>query len=123
MSSIIIKHSAVYRPGHRLRDRVLHEQRLWTSTGSGAVVQHRRRNERVIFDLAVGYKSVIVPILDMACMIYAAFCMADTYGMAVAALGMLSMVATGLAIDACIRPHQRQRRRHPSRRWPGYRAP
>ncbi|PAN17382.1 hypothetical protein GQ55_3G119400 [Panicum hallii var. hallii] len=54
----------------------------------------------VIFGLAVGYKSVIVPILAIAAAIYAGFRLAAMYGIALAALGMLSTIATGLAIDA-----------------------
>ncbi|TVU17487.1 hypothetical protein EJB05_33525, partial [Eragrostis curvula] len=54
----------------------------------------------VIFGLAVGYKSVIVPILAIATAIYASFRLAAMYGVAMAALGMLSTIATGLAIDA-----------------------
>ncbi|XP_039803283.1 pyrophosphate-energized vacuolar membrane proton pump 1-like isoform X2 [Panicum virgatum] len=54
----------------------------------------------VIFGLAVGYKSVIVSILAIAAAIYAGFRLAAMYGIALAALGMLSTIATGLAIDA-----------------------
>ncbi|GJM94669.1 hypothetical protein PR202_ga11339 [Eleusine coracana subsp. coracana] len=54
----------------------------------------------VIFGLAVGYKSVIIPILAIAAAIYAAFRLAAMYGIALAALGMLSTIATGLTIDA-----------------------
>uniref|UniRef100_J3KZH5 H(+)-exporting diphosphatase n=1 Tax=Oryza brachyantha TaxID=4533 RepID=J3KZH5_ORYBR len=54
----------------------------------------------VIFGLALGYKSVIVPVFAMAVSIYVSFTLASIYGIAVAALGMLSTVATGLTIDA-----------------------
>ncbi|XP_020188362.1 pyrophosphate-energized vacuolar membrane proton pump [Aegilops tauschii subsp. strangulata] len=54
----------------------------------------------VIFGLALGYKSVIVPLLAIALSIYVSFTLASIYGIAIAALGMLSTVATGLAIDA-----------------------
>jgi inorganic pyrophosphatase len=54
----------------------------------------------VIFGLALGYKSVIVPVFAIAASIYVGFTLASIYGIAVAALGMLSTVATGLAIDA-----------------------
>uniref|UniRef100_A0A0D9V0G9 H(+)-exporting diphosphatase n=1 Tax=Leersia perrieri TaxID=77586 RepID=A0A0D9V0G9_9ORYZ len=54
----------------------------------------------VIFGLALGYKSVIVPVFAIAVSIYVSFTLASIYGIAVAALGMLSTVATGLAIDA-----------------------
>lgn len=54
----------------------------------------------VIFGLALGYKSVIVPIFSIAIAIYVSFSLAAMYGVAVAALGMLSTISTGLAIDA-----------------------
>ncbi|MED6167194.1 hypothetical protein PIB30_000444 [Stylosanthes scabra] len=54
----------------------------------------------VIFGLALGYKSVIIPIFAIAAAIYVSFSLAAMYGIAVAALGMLSTIATGLAIDA-----------------------
>ncbi|KAK2974902.1 hypothetical protein RJ640_013758 [Escallonia rubra] len=54
----------------------------------------------VIFGLALGYKSVIIPIFAIAVAIYVSFSLAAMYGIAVAALGMLSTIATGLAIDA-----------------------
>ncbi|RZC80834.1 hypothetical protein C5167_043409 [Papaver somniferum] len=54
----------------------------------------------VIFGLALGYKSVIIPIFAIAVSIFVSFSLAAMYGIAVAALGMLSTIATGLAIDA-----------------------
>ncbi|EPS59584.1 pyrophosphate-energized vacuolar membrane proton pump, partial [Genlisea aurea] len=54
----------------------------------------------VIFGLALGYKSVIVPIFAIAVSIFVSFSFAAMYGIAMAALGMLSTIATGLAIDA-----------------------
>ncbi|KAK4343294.1 hypothetical protein RND71_036388 [Anisodus tanguticus] len=54
----------------------------------------------VIFHLPLGYKSVIVPIFAIAISIFVSFSFAAMYGIAVAALGMLSTIATGLAIDA-----------------------
>ncbi|KAM0020626.1 putative inorganic diphosphatase [Helianthus debilis subsp. tardiflorus] len=54
----------------------------------------------VIFGLALGYKSVIIPIFAIAISIFVSFTFAAMYGVAVAALGMLSTIATGLAIDA-----------------------
>ncbi|KAH7293082.1 hypothetical protein KP509_28G011100 [Ceratopteris richardii] len=54
----------------------------------------------VIFGLALGYKSVIIPIFAIAVAIYVSYSIAVFYGVAVAALGMLSTIATGLAIDA-----------------------
>ncbi|KAF6164680.1 hypothetical protein GIB67_033896 [Kingdonia uniflora] len=54
----------------------------------------------VIFGLALGYKYAIIPIFDIALSIFISFNLAAMYGIAVAALGMLSTIATGLAIDA-----------------------
>ena len=54
----------------------------------------------VIFRLALGYKSVIIPIFATAVAIYVSFSFAALYGIAVSALGMLHAIATGLAIDA-----------------------
>ncbi|GJP43538.1 hypothetical protein CLOM_g15508 [Closterium sp. NIES-68] len=54
----------------------------------------------IIFGLALGYKSVIVPVFAIAAAIYLSYAIAAMYGVALAALGMLSTLATGLAIDA-----------------------
>ena len=54
----------------------------------------------VIFGLALGYKFVIIPIFAIAVGIFVSFSLASMYGIAVVALGMLSTIATGLAIDA-----------------------
>ncbi|XWS11764.1 hypothetical protein CRYUN_Cryun37aG0028000 [Craigia yunnanensis] len=56
----------------------------------------------VIFGLALGYKSVIIPIFAIAISIFVSFSFAAMYGIAIAALGMLSTLATGLAIDGPI---------------------
>ncbi|XP_044958324.1 pyrophosphate-energized vacuolar membrane proton pump-like [Hordeum vulgare subsp. vulgare] len=54
----------------------------------------------VIFGLALGYKCVIIPIFAIAVSIYVSFSIAAMYDIAMASLGMLSTMATGLAIDA-----------------------
>jgi len=54
----------------------------------------------IIYGLALGYKSVIIPIIALAITICVSFSLAGTYGIAVAALGILSTIATSLAIDA-----------------------
>jgi H+-translocating diphosphatase len=54
----------------------------------------------IIFGLALGYKSAIVPCLMIAITIFVSFSLAHMYGIACAALGMLSTLATCLAIDA-----------------------
>ena len=53
----------------------------------------------MIYGLALGYKSAIIPVYTLAAIIYFAFTLADLYGVALAALGMLSTLATGLTID------------------------
>lgn len=65
---------------------------LATACKSGAAVN-------VIFGMALGYKSCIVPVFVLATNIYVAFTLCDLYGIALAALGMLSTLATGLTID------------------------
>ncbi|PWA81977.1 pyrophosphate-energized vacuolar membrane proton pump [Artemisia annua] len=54
----------------------------------------------VIFGHASGYKSVIIPFFAIAVNIFVSFTFAAMYGVAVAALGMLSTIATGLGINA-----------------------
>jgi inorganic pyrophosphatase len=54
----------------------------------------------IIFGLALGYKSAIVPCIIIAICIYTGFTLAGMYGIACAALGMLTTMSIGLAIDA-----------------------
>uniref|UniRef100_A0A061R7Q4 H(+)-exporting diphosphatase n=1 Tax=Tetraselmis sp. GSL018 TaxID=582737 RepID=A0A061R7Q4_9CHLO len=54
----------------------------------------------IIFGLALGYKSCIVPCIMIAICIYVGFTLAGMYGIACAAIGMLTTMSTGLAIDA-----------------------
>ncbi|KAG5180782.1 inorganic pyrophosphatase [Tribonema minus] len=54
----------------------------------------------IIYGLSLGYKSVIIPVFVLAAIIYTSFGMCETYGVALAAIGMLSTLATGLTIDA-----------------------
>jgi inorganic pyrophosphatase len=53
----------------------------------------------IIFGLALGYKSCIIPVFVLASAIYVSFNLCDLYGIALAALGMLSTLACGLTID------------------------
>jgi len=53
----------------------------------------------MIYGIALGYKSVIVPVLVLAIVIYVSFSSADMYGVSLAAIGFLSNLATGLTID------------------------
>jgi len=54
----------------------------------------------IIFGLALGYKSCIVPAMSLAVTIYFSYACSGMYGIACSALGMLGTLATGLAIDA-----------------------
>jgi len=65
---------------------------LATACKSGAAVN-------IIFGMALGYKSCIVPVFVLASAIFVSFQLCDLYGIALAALGMLSTLATGLTID------------------------
>merc|ERR1719195_1847108 len=65
---------------------------LATACKSGAAVN-------IIFGMALGYKSCIIPVFVLASSIYVSFQLCDLYGIALAALGMLSTLATGLTID------------------------
>jgi len=54
----------------------------------------------IIYGLALGYKSSIIPIFVLAAIIYVNFNACGMYGVALGAIGMLSTLATGLTIDA-----------------------
>ena len=54
----------------------------------------------IIFGLALGYKSCIIPVITLAIAIFISSSLASMFGVACAALGMLSTLAIGLAIDA-----------------------
>lgn len=53
----------------------------------------------IISGLALGYYSTFVPVLCIAATIFVAFTLADMYGIALAAVGMLSTLTIGLTID------------------------
>jgi len=53
----------------------------------------------MIYGIALGYKSAIIPVLVLSIVIYGSFAMCDMYGVALAAIGFLSNLATGLTID------------------------
>lgn len=54
----------------------------------------------IIFGLALGYLSTIVPVVALAITIFVSLKMLGMFGVALAALGMLSNLCTGLTIDA-----------------------
>jgi len=66
---------------------------LVSSTKTGAATN-------IIYGLALGYKSCILPIFVLAAIVYTSFELCDLYGVALCACGMLSNIATGLTIDA-----------------------
>jgi H+-translocating diphosphatase len=53
----------------------------------------------IIYGLALGYKSAIVPVIIISAIIYLGLKTAGMYGVALGALGMLSTLATCLSID------------------------
>jgi len=53
----------------------------------------------IIYGLALGYKSAILPVFILAFIVFGAHQLAGFYGIALSALGMLSTLATCLAID------------------------
>ncbi|KAE8895798.1 Pyrophosphate-energized vacuolar membrane proton pump [Phytophthora fragariae] len=53
----------------------------------------------IIYGLALGYKSAIIPITIISLAVYVGFSMAGMYGVSLAALGFLGTLATCLAID------------------------
>lgn len=53
----------------------------------------------MIYGIALGYKSAIIPVIILALVVYGSFSMCDMYGVALAAIGFLSNLATGLTID------------------------
>ena len=53
----------------------------------------------MIYGIALGYKSAIIPVIVLALVVYGSFTMCDMYGVALAAIGFLSNLATGLTID------------------------
>jgi len=65
---------------------------LATACKSGTAVN-------IIFGMALGYKSCIIPVFTLASAIFVSFKLCDLYGIALAALGMLSTLACGLTID------------------------
>ena len=53
----------------------------------------------IIYGLSLGYFSTIVPTVTLSITIFLSFYFANMYGIAIAALGILSTLATGLTID------------------------
>jgi len=53
----------------------------------------------MIYGIALGFKSAIIPVVVLALVVYFSFAISDMYGVALAAIGFLSNLATGLTID------------------------
>jgi inorganic pyrophosphatase len=53
----------------------------------------------IISGLALGYNSTIIPVFSLAATIFVSYTLANMYGISLAALGMLSTLATALTID------------------------
>jgi len=64
---------------------------------AGACVTGAATN--IIYGLAAGYKSVILPVFILAFIVFGAHTIAGFYGIALSALGMLATLATCLTID------------------------
>lgn len=60
---------------------------------------HTGAATNIIYGLALGYKSAVIPVFALAIAIYAGFALAKMFGVACAALGMLANVAICLSID------------------------
>jgi K(+)-stimulated pyrophosphate-energized sodium pump len=54
----------------------------------------------IIYGLALGYQSSVIPVIAVAITTYVSWTLAGTYGIAMSAIGMISTVAIGLTIDA-----------------------
>lgn len=54
----------------------------------------------IIYGLSLGYKSSVIPTLAIALVVYLSWHFAGMYGIAMAAIGMISTIAIGLTIDA-----------------------
>lgn len=63
-----------------------------TSSATGAATN-------IIYGLALGYESVVIPVIALATAIYTGFALAQMFGVACAALGMMGTMATCLTID------------------------
>lgn len=90
---------------------------LWSGLGTGLTTEYYTSNAykpvqqvsdacktgaatNIIYGLALGYLSVIIPTILLAFTIYLSYNMASVYGIALGALGILSTMSIGLTIDA-----------------------
>lgn len=54
----------------------------------------------IIYGLSVGYGSAVIPVIALAITVFVSWTYAGMYGIAMAAIGMISTIAIGLTIDA-----------------------
>lgn len=54
----------------------------------------------IIYGLALGYRSALLPVIFLAVTVYIGYHFAGMYGIAIASLGMLGTIPVGLTIDA-----------------------
>ena len=90
---------------------------LWSGLGIGLVTEYYTSHAykpvrelsdasvtgaatNIIYGLALGYKSSIIPVFFVAVTVFFAWTFAGMYGIAISAIGMISTMATGLTIDA-----------------------
>ena len=70
-----------------------HVRRLADASDKGPAIN-------IIYGLSLGYESAVVPVIAIAATTYISWTLAGMYGIALAAIGMISTIATGLTIDA-----------------------
>jgi inorganic pyrophosphatase len=87
-AGLLIGYYTEYMTSHSYRP--VREVAEACKTGSGT---------NIIYGLALGYNSTIVPIISIALTAYVSTKMLSFYGVALGALGMLSNLTIGLAID------------------------
>jgi len=88
-SGLFIGYTTEYYTSNRFRP----VQEISESCETGAATN-------IIYGLALGYLSVLPPIIAMAVTIFVSAKLCNLYGFALAALGILSTMAVGLTIDA-----------------------
>jgi len=89
-SGLLIGYTTEYYTSHRY-DNV--KQLAYACEGGNA-------SFNIILGLALGYKSVIIPVFALGITIWVSYALAGMYGIALSAIGILSTLTIGLTIDA-----------------------